>query len=693
MASNKSIKFSSTDKEKKLAEYITGCLRDNISFKNRTSAAFPRSVQQRILENPTIRRTTPGDAKKRIDVYGESIAKLTLNQIDRLSTGFEAVCNDLLREILYEPFHVEPTTEPNMSRKNKEVAAKVAIYQLTEKANQLGVPLTTILMGASGKTILTEVKRLALIQLRESAKKTANAVKSYMDDAFEEMNFGVKFKKLLKDITVYPSAILKGVYTTDTMKLGYVTDAAGNPKIMNLRKNILQCDILNPLYFFPSPDSTNCQDGSNIIEVCNIHYTDLFAMSKGGGSYFSSTIDSIIKDLDEVAEHRSVYRQAYYTISKDIHYNVANSLDISQYSKSTDAINPPLSIINYHGKLAGSLLKKFGVSFKSGEPIEDDHVYECEVWVLGDRVIRFVRYDLPEGYQRPYFSVSYKNYNHTFWGDSLVDILIPAQSMIDGAVRLSGKMMPYYVDPPTILDVGSIINGDELTEEAKPIEPGQIIFSQYNGFGTQRAPLSLVAYPNTLPTLREQIEYYTRKMDDISGIQTQLLGVGDSASLHRTASVYQGAADNAMRNIKLVLGEVDDRVLSPFVTYFYNLIMLFGNDETLKGDTQIVTRGSSGLMVKLDMANKFPLISQIIQGQVATGRRDFTALNKIEDMMLTEMGGDTVSNLLTGTLTNEANMEAIQLAAQNAGIGVNTVSQIPNANVPPTGELDGRSPQ
>jgi hypothetical protein len=79
---------------------------------------------------------------------------------------------------------------------------------------------------------------------------------------------------------------------------------------------------------------------------------------------------------------------------------------------------------------------------------------------------------------------------------------------------------------------------------------------------------------------------------------------------------------NAAKNIKQVIANIDERVISPAVSRLFYYNMRYGEDVDLKGDVNVIARGASGLLEKeaaqqrrnefLQMTLNSPVAQQVI---------------------------------------------------------------------------------
>jgi len=68
--------------------------------------------------------------------------------------------------------------------------------------------------------------------------------------------------------------------------------------------------------------------------------------------------------------------------------------------------------------------------------------------------------------------------------------------------------------------------------------------------------------------------------------------------------------------LKSVVKNIDDFLTSPLLTSYYNFIMQFGYDDSVKGDMQVYARGSSALIAKEIRSQRLMQFLQMTTNQV-----------------------------------------------------------------------------
>jgi hypothetical protein len=93
-------------------------------------------------------------------------------------------------------------------------------------------------------------------------------------------------------------------------------------------------------------------------------------------------------------------------------------------------------------------------------------------------------------------------------------------------------------------------------------------------------------------------EKFSRLADDHSGIPAYLYGNTDVQGAGRTSSGLSMLMGAAGKGIRQVVGHIDADVIKPIVQRQFVYNMRYDEDESIKGDAQVLARGAINLAVK-----------------------------------------------------------------------------------------------
>jgi hypothetical protein len=213
------------------------------------------------------------------------------------------------------------------------------------------------------------------------------------------------------------------------------------------------------------------------------------------------------------------------------------------------------------------------------------------VWLVGRWVIKAQLNYNPLG-RRPFYKTSYENLPGEFWGFGIPDVLNDIQGIVNAAVRALVNNMGLASGPQIGLNVDRLAPGEDL-ESMHPLRIWQLVESQY---GSKEEAIKFFQPESNARELLEVIENFYRFADDFSLVPRYMAGSEQATGAGRTASGLSMLMDAANKGLKGVVSNIDVDVLKPMLekTYVHN--MMYDEDETIKGDAQIVARGAVSLM-------------------------------------------------------------------------------------------------
>jgi hypothetical protein len=119
--------------------------------------------------------------------------------------------------------------------------------------------------------------------------------------------------------------------------------------------------------------------------------------------------------------------------------------------------------------------------------------------------------------------------------------------------------------------------------------------------------------------LENLINEEIRKCDDATGIPAYAYGNPQVAGAGRTVGGLAMLMGNAAKGIKQVIVNVEQDVLDPLLTAFYNYNMLYDPDPAIKVDAQVMARGPTSVLARETAAAKRLETLQVIGPFIPTG--------------------------------------------------------------------------
>lgn len=466
---------------------------------------------------------------------------------------------DILLPAEDRPWTLEPTPVPELPSRLEDIV----VSRLALEFEQGGFE------AEDYEDLAQEAKSIALEHAKEMAKEALERMETHIADQLEQGGWRDAFNEFIVDLSVYPSAILKGPITRDKSQLRWV-----DGKVVRTEESRFNVERVNPWDVYPSPNSKCTQSGTYIAHVARLSQTELFDCV---GLY----------GFDEIAIRQLI--SSHPGGKTGWLQRMDHCMDTEQRTDS-DAAEPDQQYhcVVYYGKIPARFLREHGIDVGD----EDMHAtVEAEVWVCGDYVLRAITNPYPLG-KRPLYAASVQDEPGTFWGRSLPSLLHDVQRTANSAARALVKNLGFSAGPIGEYVADRLQNEEDITE----LQPYRMFAVDPDPFSGSQNAINFKTVENVSHRILAVYDRFAKEADDVSGIPAYALGSPQTAGAGRTLGGLSLLLGNAAKGVKRIIGSVDRGVIEPLIGVYYMLNLIYGSDETLKADAQVVARGSSGLL-------------------------------------------------------------------------------------------------
>lgn len=480
----------------------------------------------------------------------------------------ESWLRDILLDTGTPPWDISPTPIPELSPAQLQ-EIKAAFADMVARLLQEELRAMTPSEMAEAKEAISQEYRFKMLQ---AAQNRADKMKHKISDQFAEGGWAESFNDFITDLVTYPAAIVKGPVVRRQRTLGWQQDASGRTVAVPVDKIAPEYERVDPFYFYPEPGITRIQDG-----YCFQHHpltrtmlADLIGMpgyddqairkllEEGNGSSWINQDIELIKDEEERKYHTEMRPTQIF-----------------------DALE-------FWGKISGQMLREWGMS--EDEVPDAALEYDANVWVCGNLVLKAVlNYD-PLG-EKPYAKTSFIKCPGAFWGKGIPEIIEDLQNVCNAAARALVNNMGISSGPQVEVNLERIPANEDITQ----IYPWKIWQVTNDPTGSS-APAVRFTQPEANATMLMGVyERFSRLADEHSGIPAYLYGDLNVQGAGRTSSGLSMLMGSAGKGIRQVVMHIDSDVIKPIVERQYVYNMRYDDDESIKGDLQIMPRGAINL--------------------------------------------------------------------------------------------------
>jgi len=484
--------------------------------------------------------------------------------------AWQRIC-DILFSQTEKPYTVEPSPVPNISNSR---AIKALVMDMPPEMQQMVRQQPQILFANLDEKTLKKIKR-------KVAEKAAKKMKRQIDDVWLEDNIAIKFKHAILEAVICGSCVLK-VGTTERDVAKWTNDVKGqysyNPQ-KSYSPTVKYVSIFDVWFdpetkliidngFVGSCDYTferHVMSQSELLELTNMPYFDT---------------DAIYRVIKEGCNHTELpYESDKRSILNQNVVSGSNRWDVWER----------------WGNIKVSDLRDAG--FEPGEVYKDEDLVHGNIWFCNNEVIKFV-VNPNKPPQVPYQVMPYEITPGELYGFGIPFKMQDSQQLLNSSMRL-------FIDNK-VDAAGPVffINEDRWTLDESPstvIRPwGSVPLAVAPG-ETVDDVVSMRVIPDVSNPMIPLFELAKNMADEESGVPAFAHGAQNPDLIRATGGTASGMSmvlNIYDLGIKTVVKNIDDFLVQPIITKIYNWFMQYSDDESIKGDMQVIARGTIGLMAK-----------------------------------------------------------------------------------------------
>lgn len=484
-------------------------------------------------------------------------------------------CKAWLVDIFFQPnepiFSIKPTPIPDLPDE-VEQELQAEFTQSVQAVIQKAAELAEASGGAFDMSLIANFVQKHEEDLRDEyrkkiikqAEKLCEREMQRILDQFEEGGFFKAFTQVITDITVYPTAILKGPVIRKQKRFITASRATVELEVPTFNR-------VSPFDLYPAPNATNFEDGY-IIEILHLTPQQIYGLI--GIEGFNE---------DAIREVLGLYGESGY--------KVHSMLTDEEVSTSDDNI---IDVIEYWGSVSGFYLKDWGI-----EVDDESAYYDICAWLVDDYLIKVVKNPDPLG-KKPYAKASFIEVADRFWGIALPEVLASIQdstnalsrATINNAVMSSGALIERNIDR---------LGGLKSPSKFVPFQTFDVHESAINSAPAYR----FYQLQPTAAMLIQVIGFFQKMADEYSGVPAYAHGDTTVGGAGRTASGLNMLMTNAARGLKDLVKNIDSGIIEPIVEmqYYFNLYHYIKDVKEIP-DLSIKARGSVNLLEREAQAAK-----------------------------------------------------------------------------------------
>ena len=385
-----------------------------------------------------------------------------------------------------------------------------------------------------------------------------NMEKKIMDQ-LQESGANKQLRSTVFEMALFGTGVMKGPFAVDKEYPNWDDEGNYSP----IFKTIASTSHVSVWNFFPDPDAANMDEAQFVIERHKMSRTQLRALKKR--PYFRENV------IDEVIAEGENYDKKYW---ED---------DLSDYA--ADYGVDRFEVLEYWGNCDVQMLLDNDVEIP--KELEDQDELQTNIWICNGKLLRMVLNPFKPA-SIPYMAAPYELNPYSFFGVGIAENMDDTQTLMNGFMRMAVDNAVLSGNLLIEVDETNLVPGQDLS-----VYPGKVFRRQGGApgqaiFGTK--------FPNVSGENLQLFDKARQLADESTGMPSFAHGQTGISGVGRTASGISMLMNAASGSIKTVIKNIDDYLLKPLGEGLFRFNMQFNFDKSLKGDLEVVARGTESLM-------------------------------------------------------------------------------------------------
>jgi hypothetical protein len=512
------------------------------------------------------------EADKLRDIQNQGGSDIYMMITEVKCRAAESWLRDILLDTGTPPWDLQSTPIPDLGPKATAEVQEAFAQQVMKMVQELGQAPTV----AEMKELREMVSQDYRFKVMQEAQNRVDKMRVKINDQFAQGGWANSFNDFITDLVTYPAAFIKGPVVRRQRALGWETDpATGKTVAKPIERIAPEFERVDPFRIYPEPGISDISEGY-IFEHHRLSRMDLSDLI-GVPGYDD---DAVRKVLD-IGNGQS-------WISEDV------QLQKEEQERKFYSYNRPTEMydaLEFWGKVSGKMLIEWGLT--EDEVPDTAREYDANVWVVGNYVIKAVMNYDPLG-EKPYAKTSFIKCPGAFWGKGIPKIIEDVQNVCNAAARALVNNMGISSGPQVEVNLERIPPNEDITQ----IYPWKIWQVTNDPVGSSAPAVRFTQPEDNANTLVAVYDRFSKLADEHSGIPAYMYGDLNVQGAGRTSSGLSMLMGASGKGIRQVVMHIDSDVIKPIVQRQFVYNMRYDEDESIKGDAQVIARGAVNLAVK-----------------------------------------------------------------------------------------------
>ncbi len=408
---------------------------------------------------------------------------------------------------------------------------------------------------------------------QEMAEEAAERHERVIEDQLVEGGWHDAFEAFVDDFVTYPAAFMRAPILRRVPALEWL-EGWQPVKGETIRPEF---ERVSPFDIYPSPDSTNIDDGAYILERCRFTRTQLTQLL-GVPGYHDDGIRRVLEEYGQGG-------------LRDWLWTDGERAELE--GRGHEWMSPAETIdgLIYWGGAQGTTLLQWGMDpDEIDDPLAE---YQVEAVLIGQHVIR-VRINRDPLERRPYHKASFQPVPGSFWGMGIPELMADIQDVCNATARSLVNNLAISSGPQVEVFEDRL----QPTEDPTDIYPWKIWRTKDSNL-TGNNPAIRFYQPNSnAAELLSVYDQFERRADDATNIPRYTYGNERVGGAGSTATGLSMLMESANKGVKDAIRHIDRGVIRRVIEALWLHNMQYHEDQSIKGDVNVVARGSSAMLIR-----------------------------------------------------------------------------------------------
>lgn len=461
----------------------------------------------------------------------------------------------------------------------------------------------------------------------EPAKEAAKEMDKKIQDQLEEAAADKSIRRVLFDMSLFGTGIIAGPFAMDKEYAKWNEKGEYEP----IKETIADVSFVSIWDAYPDPDARNMEEAEYFVRRHKMSKTQLRQLKQRPSFRKQSIDDAISEGTNYIAEYWE------------------NKLDDSSMTDSIERYE----VLEYWGYIDKEVAED--EDFKVGDAFKDRDQIQVNIWICNDKILRMILNPYTPS-RIPYLSCPYELNPYSFFGIGIAENMEDTQLLMNGFMRLAVDNAVLSSNVVFEIDESNLAPGQDTK-----LYPGKIFRRQG---GSPGQTIFATKFPNVTQECMLMFDKARQLADESTGMPSYSHGISGVMGTGRTAAGMSMLMGAAKENIKAVVRNIDDYILTPLGKAMFAFNMQFNFDKKYIGDLEVVAKGTESLMRNEVRSQKLMQFLQVGSNPMLA---PFLKANYIlrEIAASLDLDPDKVVND-----SREAAIQAEQMAAMNKLMGV-----------------------